>query len=312
MATFPVSPVDSQNVSNAEKLALERIYSGEVMASFTSACIFDKFVHKKILVHGTSMSFPIMNRGKAEDIKTHKAGEDIEINTVNADERVIAIDDLKYSSGFIDRRQGKIVHFDISTPVTRAMGDTLALHLDQEIGKMFKKAVKTEGIAGQSDGSWIYSADIVDSAKTAKERGEAHIEQIFKMIAMFDENNVPANDRYYVTTPMRWHDISQAPNIRQTNFTSTNGGIDVFNIDVINIGNVKVLKSNNVDLTEDFVGYMFTREAVGLVTLINVITESNYDYKKFGDVLTSRYCFGLGVLNPSCVIGLRSSNTPLS
>ena len=309
---YNLSPVDASAQPNVNKLAQERVYSGEVLSAFIATTLAEKFVTKKTLQHGLSMSFPIVNVGKDTDVKTHVAGEEIEINSTNAGERVITIGELEYDSRFIDNKQAKVLHWDITAPATKNLGQSLGQKMDKALFKLLKKAVKTVGVAGQSDGSWIYDADIDNQALTAEQRGNKHIQAIFKAIATMDENNVPANDRIYVTDPMRWYDISQGTNIRSKDYTTTNGGIDVFSTEYINLGNVKVFKSNNLDLSEDFTGYLFTKDAIGLVTFINIITESNYIPTRFGNLITARYSYGADVLNGGCVVGIRKSNTPLA
>jgi hypothetical protein len=312
MATYGVSPVNELGQSNTEVLAQERVYSGEVLSAFYATNILEKFVTKKTLSHGLSMSFPITNVGKDEDVKTHIAGTEIDINSTNAGERIISLRDLEYDSRFIDNKQKKVLHWDITSPATKNLGQSLAQKMDKQLATLLKKAVKTEGVAGQPDGSWIYDADITDTALTAEERGNAHINAIFRANATMDTNNVPSDGRVYITDPMKWYDISQGTKVRSRDFTTKNGGIDVFSTEVIYIGNTMVLKSNNLDLSEDFIGYMFTKEAVGLVTFISIITESNYIPTRFGNLITARYCYGADVLNGGCVVGIRDANTVLS
>lgn len=310
MATTP-SPVNGLGQSNAEVLAQTRIYSGEVLSAFSANTVMTKFVMKKTLTSGLSMEFPITGVGKKEDVKTHTAGEDIEINTTNADTVVIPLNALEYDSAFIDNKQKKVLHWDITSPVTKKLGTSLAQKLDYTLAGFLPVACVTEGKAGQPDGSYIGNIVIGDMAKTAEERGNAIISQIHLANAKMDENNVPSDGRIFITTAMDWYDISQATKTRSKDYTTKNGGEDSFSFEVIYIGNTMCIKSNNLTLTNGFRGFLFHADAIGLVELISPITESNYLPLKFGNLLTARYCYGAGILNAGLVVGVRNSVTPI-
>lgn len=310
MATTP-SPVNDLGQTNAEALAQTRVYSGEVLSAFSANTVMTKFVMKKTLTSGISMEFPITGVGKKEDVKTHTAGEDITINTTNADTVIIPLNALEYDSAFIDNKQKKILHWDITSPVTRKLGQSLAQKLDYTLAGLLRTACEMEGKAGQPDGSYIGDIIIGDTTKTPEQRGNTLIAQIHLANAKMDENNVPSAGRIFITTAMDWYDISQATKTRSRDFTTKNGGEDSFSFEVIWIGNTMCIKSNNLTLTDNFRGFLFHPDAIGLVELISPITESNYLPLKFGNLLTARYCYGAGVLNAGLVVGIRNSVTPL-
>ena len=311
MATTP-SPVNELGQSNAEVLAQTKVYAGEVLSAFTANTVMSKFVMRKTLTSGLSMEFPITGVGKKEDVLTHTAGEDITINTTNADTVVIALTGLQYDSAFIDNKQKKVLHWDVTSPVTKKLGQSLAQKLDYTLAGYLRTACVTLGKAGQPDGSYLGNVIIGDNTKTAEQRGNAIIDAIHLANAKMDENNVPSTGRIYITSAMDWYDISQGTKTRSRDFTTKNGGEDSFNFEVIYIGNTMCIKSNNLTLSDSFRGYLFTAEAIGLVELISPITESNYLPLKFGNLLTARYCYGAGILNAGLVVGIRNSVTPLA
>lgn len=310
MPTTP-SPVNDLGQTNAEALAQTRVYSGEVLSAFSANTVMTKFVMKKTLTSGISMEFPITGVGKKEDVKTHIAGTDIEINTTNADKIIIALNALEYDSAFIDNRQKKILHWDITSPVTKKLGQSLAQKLDYTLAGFLRTACVMEGVAGQPDGSYQGDVIIGDMTKTPEQRGNALISQIHLANAKMDENNVPAEGRIFITTAMDWYDISQGTKTRSKDYTTKNGGEDSFSFEVIWIGNTMCIKSNNLTLTDGFRGFLFHPDAIGLVELISPITESNYLPLKFGNLITARYCYGAGVLNAGLVVGIRNSIIPL-
>lgn len=305
------SPVNDLGQSNADVLAQTRVYAGEVLSAFSANTVMTKFVMKKTLTSGLSMEFPITGVGKKEDVLTHVAGTDITINTTNADTVVIALNGLEYDSAFIDNKQKKVLHWDITSPVTKKLGTSLAQKLDYTLAGLLRTACEMTGKAGQPDGSYIGDIIIGDMTKTAEQRGNALISQIHLANAKMDENNVPSAGRIFITTAMDWYDISQATKTRSRDFTTKNGGEDSFSFEVIWIGNTMCIKSNNLTLTNNFRGFLFHSDAIGLVELISPITESNYLPEKFGNLITARYCYGAGVLNAGLVVGVRNSVTPL-
>lgn len=311
MSTTP-SPVNALGQSNAEALAQTRVYSGEVLSAFSANTVMTKFVMKKTLTSGISMEFPITGVGKKEDVHTHTAGEDITINTTNADTVVIPLNALEYDSAFIDNKQKRILHWDITSPVTKKLGTSLAQKLDYTLAGLLPVACVTLGKAGQPNGSYLGDVLIGDMTKTAEVRGNALISAIHLANAKMDENNVPAEGRIFITTAMDWYDISQATKTRSRDYTTKNGGLDSFSFEVIWIGNTMCIKSNNLTLTNNFRGYLFHSDAIGLVELISPITESNYLPLKFGNLITARYCYGAGILNAGLVVGIRNSVTPIA
>ncbi len=306
--TANLSPANGSGVNNTGALAIDRIYSGEVLSAFIATNMMEKFVHTKTLTHGESMRFPVLGTGKSTDVKTHTAGNEIDINTGEAGEKVIVIGDLEYDSRFIDNKQAKTLDFEITSPFTKQLGQALAQKLDKKLFSLLpvadRDSTKSKGVAGQGDGEVLVNADIA-SASSQKARGDAIVESIFEANVKMNEKNVPQEGRVCVLTAQDWYAVSQATNTRNSDFQSKNGGIDSFDGDVIWIGNTMVIWSNNLTITTGDIGWLFTADAIGLVKFINIITESEYIKLRFGNVITARYCYGADVLNPACVVGIR-------
>lgn len=313
-STANISPVDDLGTPNLSQLDIDRVYSGEVLSAFINKTIMEKFVNVKTLTHGISMRFPVIGVGKKEDVKTHVAGQEITIGTKSAGEVVITIGDVEYDSVFIDNKQAKVLDFEITSPFTKALGQALAQKLDTVLFKLLYTAVTdvvlSKGVAGQPDGSYVENTAIA-SATTKQEQGDAIIDSIFEMNAKMDVNNVPSEGRVFVCDPMKWWAVSQGTKTRSSDFQSKNGGIDIFNMDVIWIGNTMVIQSNNLHTANDFVGYLFTADAIGLVKFISVITESKYMMERMGNLILSKYCYGAGILNAGLVVGLRQSTATI-
>lgn len=314
VATLPLSPADEAGTPNLSALDIDRVYAGEVLSAFIGRTVMEKFVNVKTLTHGVSMRFPVIGIGKKEDVKTHVVGTEITIGTKSAGEVVIAIGSVEYDSVFIDNKENKVLDFDVTSPFTKNLGQSLAQKLDTVLaGHLYTACITADnGVAGQPDGSYIENPAIaIATALTKEAQGNALIDSIFEANAKMDVNNVPQEGRIFITDPMMWWAISQATKTRNADYTSKNGGLDTFSMDVIWIGNTMVINSNNLTLSQDFVGYLFTADAIGLVKFITVITESKYFMERMGNVILAKYCYGSGILNAGLVVGVRQSITAL-
>lgn len=309
--TVVTSPTDTLGASNAEDLAPNRVYAGEVLASFQNKNLAEKLFMVKTISNGTSARFPVLATGKRDDVLTHTAGKQISVNASDGGEVIITLDSVLYDARMIDNAEAKILDFDITSPYTKAIGYSLSDKLDFKMFGLLRTAVEMEGVAGQPDGSWIYNTEIA-SGSTPEARGNALVQSIFDANAKMDENNVPSNDRYFITTFAKWYEIAQATKTLNKDFQTMNGGIDAFPTDVLKIANTKVIASNNLTLTDNFAGYLFQKDAIGLVKLIGLITERTYMPNYFADLITARYKNGAGVLNAGLVVGVRTVSTPLA
>ena len=309
--TGAVSPVDNLSAPNASTLAPKRVFMGEVLTAFNNRTLAEKLVHVKTLTSGVSGRFPVLGTLKASDVKSHTPGAEIDLNTIEANERVITINGVEYTSILEDGYESKILDFNAMPQYTQALGYALADKLDVTLFALLytacTDATKSLGIAGQPDGSWVYNTDIL-AGTTARLRGEAHVTAILEASATMKKNNVPG-DKVYITSVDRFIEIAQDDRILNKfyNKSGENGGIDSFG-DMLKIGDIKVMWSNNLTLLNDFEGYLFTSEAIGLVKFISVITEVTYQETRFATLATARYAYGADILNPGCVVGIRSNN----
>lgn len=319
MAT-PSTPVNSSGVNNTITLSQKRVYMGEVLSAFTTTTMMKNFVHIKKIQSGSSGRFPLVNVGKASEIKEHSAGDTVTANTLESGERLIVLGKTLYDARFIDQADKKMLDYDITSPTTKALGVTLAQDLDQILIGLLKKAVKTTGIVGQKDGKWFHDTKISDASLTREQRGNAMIDQILEASNHMDENDVEDEGRIFITSPTDWMSIGQASKTRNKDYQVKNGGVDMYSFSVIWIANIMVIKSNNLikGLTrttngrEGFRGFLFTNECIGLLQFIDVITEVNYEYSQFGTWFTSRYRYGADILNPTLCVGIRDVDTPLA
>ena len=76
---------------------------------------------------------------------------------------------------------------------------------------------------------------------------------------------------------------------------------------VFGIANTMIAWSNNLGLGVGEEGIVFTEDLVGLVEYMGLTFESNYDFRTLGDLLTTTYAYGTGLLNPEAGVLIKSA-----
>jgi hypothetical protein len=54
----------------------------------------------------------------------------------------------------------------------------------------------------------------------------------------------------------------------------------------------------------NYVASVFTTDAIGLLRLIGITTESDYDIKLQGDIIVAKQSVGMGALRPEAIVNL--------
>ena len=120
----------TSGISNRE-LAI-KVFSGEVLTSFETANIFLPLVQTRTIASGKSASFAVIGKYDTST-STHTPGTDITPNLINAGERVIEIDDLKYASVFVDNFEEAMQHYETRSQYSSEMGRRLSKTVDAAI-----------------------------------------------------------------------------------------------------------------------------------------------------------------------------------
>lgn len=242
------------------------------------------------------MQFPVIGTYDDAAIE-HVPGTDIDVKGIAAGERVITIDNLKYASVFVDNFEEAMAHYEVRGQYSTEMGRKLARTIDTSVIAALRSCVG--GVTAEVGQPAAETTDInagVSTTDTAEEKGNKIIDAIFQAQTKLDEKDVPG-ERYVVVTPADYYNLVQSSKGTNSDYTVSNGGIDAGKITRM-AGN-NILVSTNLNAGEIIV---FTSNAVGVVKLLDIKTESNYIPEKLGDLMTSSYAMGFGVLNPGCVV----------
>lgn len=238
---------------------------------------------------------------------TTATGTDISVNDVKIDQRLINIDDLVYDARRIDGKEEKMAEYDVRAPITNMIGSVLAQAIDAKIVAKLGLACEATGIASNPNAPAVVVNAAISSGTTAKDRGNAMAEAVFKATAALRKVD-NYNEAWLAVDPDQYADLVQSDRAVSVDYTSGNGGYDTGK--VLKVGGAMVFETNHLSFAtniEGIKGIVFTKEAVGLVKLQDVTTEVNYDFNKFATLMSGRYAIGCGVLRPECCVAIASS-----
>ena len=294
-----------------------QVYSGQVMLAFERKLTFLDLVSVKTTPNGSSMSFPIIGQASDANTNTHAPGTALSMSSVAVRERIINVDALEYFSMAVDMFEEKVLHFETRNELAKQAGEALAVKIDKAVGVEIAVASQTSGTvasgAVQADGTEIVNA-VITTGSTPADKGNAIVATIFQAVAELEGKDV-TGEKYFVTSPLNYSYLAQSNAINKDVTSGDNGGLD--NGQVMSVAGIKIYKSNY--MPTDYVitdatggaelgavpqGLIFTSDAVGVVKLLDITSESNYLPEQLATLLTSYYSYGIGVLNPgaSCVI----------
>lgn len=246
-------------------------------------------------------------QGRNANVVDTDVGNDISVNPIKMDERLINIDDVVYDARRIDGKEEKVAHYDVRGPVTNMIGQTLAQYIDRKIITTLGIAAESTGLAGNDNAPAVIVNTAITGGSTAKDKGNALGESIMEGIAkleMIDNNE----EKFVITNPLYSAYLAQSDFINKDYTSGNNGGVDTGRIGMV--GGADVFKTNHLDAAtniENIAAFVFTKEAVGYVILQDMISEVNYDFNKFATLISSRFATGCGVLRPECCIAIASS-----
>ena len=284
-----------------------KVFSGEVLTAFETSNIFLSKVQNRTIASGKSASFAVIGK-YASAVDTHVPGTDITPNLINAGERVIEIDDLKYASVFVDSFEEAMQHYETRSQYSTEMGRRLAKTVDLAVIAQLDACVAgtanagdTNGGEGQPAAQTAIAIGTIAAGTTNGLKGDAILAALFDADTAMEEDDIPG-ERNVVMSPKNYNRLVQSGAVNK-DMTTNNGGLD--SGIVTQIAGHNIMVSNNVSANNI---YMFTQNAVGVVKLLDIKSEVNYIPEKLGDLMTSSYAMGFGVLNNGCVVKMSTDD----
>lgn len=306
-----VSTLPNNDAARATAL---KLYTGEVMKAFRERNIGLELVKKRNITGGKSAQFIVTGAAAEADIQTHVRGEEVIGRVLANDEVTITVSTRYVHSHFIDGLDNHIAQYEPTSELAFQSGNVLAIKVDKDIFDQFKAAVVFTPLAGQKAAKTV-EATGYKAATTAEARGNAVIEAMFTSVQKLDEDDV-SEMPVFVTTPKVKYELVQTKAIN-ADVTNGNGGLDSGNIGMV--AGVPIMWTNHIGGTgtaliaagiNELLGYVTTKDVIGVVSAMDITSDSWEDKRRLGNQYVSYYALGMGVLNPTGLVEVGSDGAP--
>lgn len=308
------------------------VFAGEVLAQFEEMNIAMARTRVKTVSGGAkSYQFPVIGLAGT---KYHVPGEDIltdsgYLQTIKGGQRLIHADRVLTSSVFLDKLDQILNHWDARSEYAQQLGRAIAKTVDQNILRVLYEAAHVASDAlftGSLGGNHIVDAD-------GDTNGASFVDAVFKLAVLFDEKDVPKENRYLAVSPaqMRLLFTSGAGAIQtlewvDSDYNGGNNGSGFAGGRVARLAGFELVVTNHIDqgagtfgttdnqysssvandyqitvgAGEDILALGWQEQAVGTVKIADLSLESEYMIRYQGDVLVAKMIAGHGILRPEC------------
>ena len=303
-----------------------KLFSGEMIKAYESACIAKGTVQSRTLRNGKSLQFIYTGRMTAD---YHQPGTPIlGSGDPPVAEKTIIMDDLLVASAFLYDLDETLAHYSLRSEISAKIGHALAEAYDKKIFRMIAKAAREAHPITASPGPEP-GGSVIKLGAGNEFNAQALVDAFFEAAAILDEKNVPSSGRFAVLSPRQYYAlISQVDtNILNRDFGNNQGNLNsgegLYEIAGISIrrsnnlpfmaGNVGRVNGENNDYSGDFsahCGLIYMRDAAAVVEGIGPqVQTTGGDVKTMyqGDVVVGRLAMGAGTLNPAAAIELQAA-----
>ena len=300
-----------------------KVFAGEVITSFDRASKTAGADMVRSISSGKSATFPVLGRIGAS---YHAVGTEITGSDVNANEKVITINDLLISSVFVSNIEEAKSHWDVRSAYSTEMGRALSFQKDKHVLQTIGQASLASASVTGGDATTNITNTGIASATDAT-AANAMIDAIFAAAKELDANYVPSEGRKCFMRLEEYYKLANATNAVNVDF-SGKGSIaegKVHKIAGIELVPVPHFVSSNVTSGVDagsatnagstpqavnlsnFVALVSHPSAVGTVKLMDLAVEKEYDIRRQGTLMVAKYSMGHGVLRPEAAVGIKEA-----
>jgi hypothetical protein len=260
----------------------------------------------------------------------HVPGAEILGSDVNHNEKVITINDLLVSSVFLSNLEEAKNHWDVRSAYSTEIGRALAFQKDKHILQTIGQAAQASanvGDSGYAAGTVLTNTAIASATDATAANGM--IDSLFAAAKQMDANYVPKEGRKAFIRLEEYYKLANATNAVNVDFSGgANGGVKdgkVLKIAGIELVPTPHFVSSNVtavpakgsatqggsfpqivNLT-NYVCLVSHPSAVGTVKLLDLASEMDYDLRRQGTLMVSKYAMGHGVLRPEAAVGIKEA-----
>jgi hypothetical protein len=318
-AGSPVAFGTGQSGTDDRSLFL-KMFSGEVLTAFTAATVTKGKVREKNITSGKSYQFPKTGTSMAEYLQR---GQEMMGNPFATGEVEVTIDAPMVAHHALWDFDQAMSQFDVRGPMTADMGQALARMYDQNNFRQIALAARTAAVGPFPGGNRIVNAGLL---ATGAIDGTVWLAQIRQAKLALKAKNVPDGVTLYAAVPYAVFDAikyardatsGQFLNLQaQIQMASAGSGMAV--TESIRFEGVTVIPSNlipNVNSTADTAvfskyradfskttGLMWAADAVAVLTLMGISTETFRDVRRQEDFIVSKQAVGHGTLRPELAV----------
>lgn len=309
MADFTYTRLGQANLDGNTEALFRDQFIPEFITAFDTNRVMAKLVRNKKISKGKSASFPVFGKVGA---KYFAIGERAVGNQKFAKNEVtIFIDPLLVSDVVIHDIEEKMSETSDRQLIATQMGRALANTEDKQLLQVGVLAARANANIVDGNAGSVLSIASVDTDAAALAAG------IYSAGVKFDEKDVPDYGRMCFVKPMQYSLLCQYENIADKNIGG--GSYEAGTTGELN--GIRIIKTNHLpttniaEITEgakpnnpyfgDFsntVALCMTGDAIGSVTLQDVITELSWNPEYFHHLLTARVAQGHGILRPDCAV----------
>jgi hypothetical protein len=322
-STNPGNPVafgsGQSNPADDRSLFL-KMFSGEVLTSFTAATLTKGKVREKNISSGKSYQFPRTGTSQAEYLAR---GQEMLGNPFATGEVEITIDAPMVAHHALWDFDVAMSQFDVRGPMTADMGQALARMYDQNNFRQIALAARQAAVGPFPGGDRVLDASLLATGTDID--GLAWMDAIRKAKLLKAAKNLPATAPWYMTVSYPTFDAIKYAKNSSGQFVNLNSliqlataGVGAVPTEAIRFEGVTIFPSNLLPNANDtantavFSKYradfsktsalMWQPDAVAVLTLLGISTETTRDVRRQEDFIVSKQAVGHGTLRAECAV----------
>lgn len=311
MANATVTRIGQINQAGAVDAIFLKVYAGEVLTAFEDANVMAGRQKERNISSGKSASFPVMSLIGSS---YHTPGAEIVGKAMNHAEVIVPVDALLISDAFIANIDEAMSHYEVRGEYSAKMGYELALQYDTNSLRNVILAARSAATVTDGNGGTALTA------ATFTTDGSVLAGGIFDAAQALDEKNVPMGDRHAVFKPAQYYLLAQNTAAINRDWGGQGSYADG---KVVKIADIPLLKCNHVPQADDSanadipaayranysttVGAVWHKDATGVVKLLDLGMESEYDIRRQGTLMLAKYAVGHGVLRGDCAVEFKTA-----
>ncbi|MDR5812011.1 phage capsid protein [Caballeronia sp. LZ033] len=315
----PVAFGTGQSGSDDRSLFL-KMFSGEVLTSFTAATVTKGKVREKNITSGKSYQFPKTGTSTAEYLAR---GQEMLGNPFATGEVEVTVDAPMVAHHALWDFDVAMSQFDVRGPMTADMGQALARVYDQNNFRQIALSARTAAVGPFPGGQKIVNAGLLGSGAID---GTVWLNQIRQAKLGLQAKNIPQGiPLYMAVSPAVFDAIKYARDATSGQYLNLQSQIQLATAGVgsavtegIRFEGVSIFPSNLLPNANDTAntavyskyradfskttGLMWATDAVAVLTLMGISTETFRDVRRQEDFIVSKQAVGHGTLRPELAV----------